>query len=106
MQWGTVSPVPNNHAEKKMTPGNGLFLNQMGLAPKQALTQYRICEGPVAEGQHGHGSGVRQRLQIPCAIHHGVPPAHLTIAFRSRSRWLKPVEVWLLTESCHGFPHV
>ena len=74
-----------------MTPGNRLFLKQVGLAPKQALTtQCRICEGPVAEGQRGHGSGVRQRLQIPCAIHYGVPPAHLTIAFRSRPRWLKP----------------
>ena len=55
-----------------MTPGNRLFLKQVGLAPKQALTQCRICEGPVAEGQYGQGSGVRQQLQIPCAIHYDV----------------------------------
>ena len=30
----------------------------------------------------------------------------VAIAFRSRPRWLKPVEVWPLTESRHGFPHV
>jgi len=105
---GVLSPQRQTITRRKqMTPGSRLFLKQVGLAPKQALTtQCRICEGPVAEGQHGHGSGVRQQLQIPCAIHYGVPPAHLTIAFRNRPRWLKPVEVWLLTESRHGFPHV
>jgi len=64
VQWPTVSAAPNNHAEKTNDAWNRLFLKQVGLAPKQALTtQCRICEGPVAEGQHGHGSGVRQRLQ-------------------------------------------
>ena len=89
-----------------MTPGNRLFLKQVGLAPKQALTQCRICEGPVAGGQYGQGSGVRQQLQIPSVIHYDVGRLTLEFAFRSRPHWLKPVEVWLLTESRHGFPDV